>query len=77
MNATSKKIEELQKKAVVLDMANAPADLPKVNLDSTSVTKNKEWLKNLSKDIYISETVNIINDMQKQEMKVTMGSTTY
>ena len=74
INATSKKIEDLQKKAVVLEMTNPPADLNKINEDSTSITKNKDWLKNLSKDIYISETVNIINDIPKSTMKVNLGT---
>ncbi len=74
LNATSKKLEELQKKATVLDMANAPADLERINMDSASVTKNKEWLKNLSKDIYISETVHILNDINKSGMKVSLGT---
>jgi carboxyl-terminal processing protease len=74
VNATSKQLEELEKKAVQLEMSNAPADLPKVNADSTAVAKNKEWLKNVGKDIYISETVNIINDMPKGNMHVDMGT---
>ena len=72
LNATSKKIEELQKKAVALDMTNPPADLQKINDDSTSIAKNNDWLKSLSKDIYIAETVNIINDLPKGNMKVTV-----
>ena len=55
-------------------MTNPPADLNKINEDSTSITKNKDWLKNLSKDIYISETVNIINDIPKSTMKVNLGT---
>ncbi len=74
LNATSKKIEELQKKAVLLDVTNIRADLKRINLDSVSIAKNKDWLKNISKDIYISETVNVINDMYKPDTKLTMGS---
>ena len=74
LNATSKKLDELQKKATVLEMDNAPADLTHINADSASMTKNKDWLKLLSKDIYISETVNIINDIPKSVMKVNMGT---
>jgi len=73
INATSKIIDSLQKNASPLDMANAPADLARVNVDSASIAKNKEWLKALSKDIYIAETVNIINDIRKGDMKVTLG----
>ncbi len=74
LNERSKKMEELQKKAVLLDMTNAPADMQRVDADSESVAKNKEWLKNLSKDIYISETVNIINDIPKAAMKMSIGT---
>jgi len=74
LNAISKKQEELQKKAILLDMANAPADMDRINADSTSITKNRDWLKNLGKDIYISETVNIVNDMPKSAMKVNLGT---
>ncbi len=74
LNATSKKLEEIQKKAIVLEMANAPADLKRINADSSAITKNRDWLKFLSKDIYISETVNIINDLPKGTMKVSLGT---
>jgi hypothetical protein len=35
----SKKGEELQKKAVLLDMVSPPADLSKINSDSLLITK--------------------------------------
>ena len=75
----SKQLEELQKKAVLLDVINPPSDLAHIdqvakdNNDSTSITKNNEWLKNLSKDIYISETVNIINDLKKSGVTFNNG----
>ena len=70
VNAMSKKLEELQKNSTKMELTNIGADLEKINIDSASITKNKEWLKNLGKDIYISETVNILNDLSKQTMKV-------
>jgi carboxyl-terminal processing protease len=73
INATSKKLDSLQKNSIQLEMANAPADLGRVNVDSSSIAKNKEWLKALGKDIYIAETVNIINDIRKGEMKMSVG----
>ena len=73
-NATSKKIEELQKNVVLLEMRNIDADMGKINIDTTSVSRNRDWLKAISKDIYISETVNIISDMQKAAMKVNLGT---
>jgi carboxyl-terminal processing protease len=71
--ALNKKLEDLQGKATPLPVVNPKDDLTRINADSSSVTKNATWLKNLQKDIYISETVNIINDMAKSTTKVTMG----
>ncbi len=73
INATSKKLEELQKSSVKLDMTNPAADLARINIDSASIAKNTDWLKALGKDIYIAETVNIIQDIRKSSMKVTLG----
>lgn len=73
INATSKKLEELQKNAATLKLTNPQADLAKINADTASVSSNEKWLKALSKDIYIAETVNIINDMKKSTMKVSLG----
>jgi carboxyl-terminal processing protease len=72
-NEISKQLEELQKKATNLEITNLAADKARVTLDSAAVAKNKEWLKNVSKDIYISETVNILGDLSKSGMKVTIG----
>ncbi len=73
-NATSKKMEELQKKGTPLEITNPKDDMAKINRDSSDVAKNNEWLKNLKKDIYLSETVNIVNDLAKQSSKVNMGT---
>ena len=74
INANSKKLDELMTKNVLLEMANPPADMEKVNSDSVTIAKNKDWLKKKSKDIHISETVNILNDLQKSGMKVNLGT---
>jgi hypothetical protein len=31
--------------------------------DTTKAAKQKEWFKTIKKDIYINETISIINDM--------------
>ena len=69
LNSLSKRIEEAQKKATLLEMINLDADKERINLDSASVKKNTDWLKNISKDVYICETVNIINDLYMQLKK--------
>jgi carboxyl-terminal processing protease len=71
--ATSKKMEELEKKGTPLAVVNLKEDMAHINADTSTVVKNKNWIKSLQKDIYISETVNIINDMAKPAVKVNMG----
>jgi carboxyl-terminal processing protease len=78
INEKSKKMEELQKKAVLLEITNTPADEEKLAdnakkfNDTTAISKNKDWLKNVSKDIYISEVVNVINDLKKSGVTMNM-----
>lgn len=73
-NVMSKKMEELEKKSTLLTVVNVKDDLENINRDSSTINKNNEWLKNLAKDIYVSETVNIVNDMMKQQSRVNMGT---
>ncbi|MBS1688466.1 MAG: carboxy terminal-processing peptidase [Bacteroidetes bacterium] len=73
-NAITKKLEELQKKATPYEITNLKEDMSRVNADSASVAKNNDWIKNLKKDVYIAETVNIVNDMAKGGKKVTINS---
>jgi carboxyl-terminal processing protease len=73
-NATSKKMEELEKKAAPFTITNPKEDMARINMDTVNVTKNAEWIKNLQKDIYLAETVNIINDLTKQYMRVNIGT---
>jgi carboxyl-terminal processing protease len=62
-NALSKQLEELEKAGHPLKIYNLKADEAKINLDTTTVAKNKAFLKLLQKDIYLSEAVNIMNDL--------------
>ncbi|HYD20251.1 MAG TPA: carboxy terminal-processing peptidase [Flavipsychrobacter sp.] len=73
-NAMSKKVEEQEKNATPLVLINPAEDLAKINSDSVNIKRNEDWMKRLKKDIYLSETVNIINDMNKPTMRVNMGT---
>ncbi|HRO43863.1 MAG TPA: carboxy terminal-processing peptidase [Flavipsychrobacter sp.] len=73
-NVTSKKMEELEKKATLLSIINVKDDLANINRDSSTIKKNDEWIKALSKDIYLGETVNIVSDLMKQQSRVNMGT---
>ncbi len=62
-NALSRQLEEIEKAGHPLKIYNLKADEAKINLDTTTVAKNKAFLKLLQKDIYLSEAVNIMNDL--------------
>jgi carboxyl-terminal processing protease len=66
----SKKLEELDKTGNALVVKNLVTDLNRINVDSSSKTKNAEWLKALKKDVYISETTNVINEWITSTAKV-------
>jgi len=46
---------------------NLDVDLPHINLDSSRIARNNEWLKNIKKDEYIKEAINVMNDIVKTE----------
>ena len=73
-NATSKKMEELEKKTTLLTIVNAKEDMANIKRDSSSIAKNADWIKNLQKDMYLSETVNIVNDLMKGQSRVNLGT---
>jgi len=51
-----------------LDVKNLQVDLDYVNSDSTKITRNNEFLKDMKKDIYVDETLNVMKDMIKQSI---------
>jgi carboxyl-terminal processing protease len=61
----SKRMDSLDKKVTLLDMTNLQEDMERINRDSSYVEKNKTWLRVRKKDVYLSETVNIVDDMIK------------
>ncbi len=71
-NATSKKLEEIQKKSIPFEVINLKSDMTKINMDSSTVAKNQEWIKALQKDVYLYETVNILNDLRKMQANLSM-----
>ena len=73
-NMLAKKVEEQEKKTDPLMLTNTKEDLPRIQADTLTAKRNEDFMKRLRKDIYLSETVNIINDMNKPSMKVNMGT---
>lgn len=72
-NKTADRMKELEEKATKLTIINPKEDMARINLDSSTIAKNEEWIKTLQKDIYLAETVNILNDMSQMGVQLNMG----
>ena len=49
---------------VLIDgIKNLEVDLPSIHADESKEARNEDWIKSVSKDIYIKETINIMHDM--------------
>lgn len=59
----SDEYEELFKKEVVPNVRNMEVDLPAFEKDESKKARNEEWVKNVKKDIYLHETLNVMHDM--------------
>ncbi|MFT3907914.1 MAG: carboxy terminal-processing peptidase [Ferruginibacter sp.] len=66
LKAVTKQIEELYKLPVPLVIQNVAADTATINAAQDKVDKNKQWIKQRSTDIYIDETVKVLNKMITQ-----------
>ncbi|MCC9166889.1 carboxy terminal-processing peptidase [Pontibacter harenae] len=63
--AAAKRLEEAQKEVPVLKVSRLPEDLQAVNADTAKAARNKDFLSNLKKDIYIEQAVEVIvNDIK-------------
>jgi carboxyl-terminal processing protease len=62
-----KELDSLYKAAVALNINNLEADREKINIDKDKTEKNKQWIKRVSEDIYITEVVKIMNNMIGQD----------
>ncbi len=61
--AESKKMEELDKEIPGMEISALKADaIPES--DTVKVKKAKDWYKSIKKDIYLNETLSIMNDMK-------------
>lgn len=69
----SEQMEKYQERESDFVVVNPKEDLTKVNMDSTTIAQNDEWLKNIKKDVYIAETVNVVNDMLQMSVNGNMG----
>jgi carboxyl-terminal processing protease len=59
----NKKLEELDKEKVLMDIYNPRVDVDYVIASENNKKRNEDWLKALKKDANLKETVNIVKDI--------------
>lgn len=61
--AMVKQLDDANKLSKELDVKNISFDATAINAAQDKVDKNKQWLKKVSNDIYVDETVKVMNNM--------------
>jgi carboxyl-terminal processing protease len=67
LKATYKQLDDLYKISKELNVKNTAADTAVIGTAKDKLEKNKQWLKRISGDIYIDETLKVINNMIMQK----------
>jgi carboxyl-terminal processing protease len=75
LKAKQKELEDLYKLSKELNVKNIQADMDKINAAKEKIDKNKAWLKRVSGDIYIDETVKVMNSMITQSATAKVNQT--
>lgn len=66
VRSTIKQLDEINKTKKELDVQSLAVDEQKLAGDADKLERRKSWTKSLSKDSYINEAVNVVNDMIRQ-----------
>lgn len=66
--AALKKYDAVNDKVKELNIINIKSDMEKFGGDSSKIARNKDWLKVRTKDIYLDEAVNVMNDLIVQSL---------
>jgi carboxyl-terminal processing protease len=64
LKAQSKKMDELDKEIPGITVAAIKTDSMAIANDTAKIAKVKDWYKNIRKDIYLNETIAIMDDMK-------------
>jgi carboxyl-terminal processing protease len=64
---TSKQLDDLTKLPVKLDVKNITTDSVEIGSQKDKIEKNKQFLKRISDDVYIDETVKVVDKMIGEE----------
>lgn len=57
------KFKDMFKDVVNRGVKNLEVDVPSIHADESKLARNEDWIKSVSKDVYIKETLNIMHDM--------------
>lgn len=66
--AALKKYDAVNDKVKELSIINIKSDIEKFGGDSSKIARNKDWIKVRTKDIYLDEAVNVMNDLIVQSL---------
>lgn len=66
--AALKKYDAVNDKVKELSIVNIKSDIEKFGGDSSKIARNKDWIKIRTKDIYLDEAVNVMNDLIVQSL---------
>ncbi|MBO9151143.1 carboxy terminal-processing peptidase [Chitinophaga sp. GCM10012297] len=64
--AASKRYDAVNEKVTPLNITSLKVDMAKIQNDTIKVARNKDWIKARYKDPYLSEAVNVMNDLIMQ-----------
>jgi len=60
----NRRFEEIGRFTTALSIAATSSDITSMRGDTAAIARSDEWLRDLNKDIYLEEAVNIIGDMR-------------
>lgn len=64
LEAEAEKYEDIFKSEIPgFNVKNLPQDMESINIDESKKGRNEEWLKDMKKDFYLTETMNIMKDL--------------
>ena len=63
-DAKEKKYDAIDADSMLVSVSNLAADLTKINADSTAMARNDQFLKNLRKDLYLSEATKVVSEIK-------------
>jgi carboxyl-terminal processing protease len=66
--AALKKYDAVNDKVKELNIINIKSDMEKFGSDSSKIARNKDWIRIRTKDIYLDEAVNVMNDLIVQSL---------